>query len=114
MTNSRWEVVGCGNVERLLYSTLVVKVNQNNKKQERVLLLTTKTVYNIVPEEKNALIGFFSNDLVYRLGKIIPSQKVKRKIPIITIYGVTYSNIGSEFVIHVPTEYDYRFQSTDE
>ena len=37
------------------------------------------------------------------------STKIKRKIPIIKIYGVTFSNIGCEFVIHVPTEYDYRF-----
>lgn len=38
-------------------------------------------------------------------------QQIKRKIKISSIYAVSVSNIGSEFVIHVPSEYDYRFLS---
>jgi len=34
---------------------------------------------------------------------------LKRKIEINKIKGVTISNLGGEFVIHVPDEYDYRY-----
>lgn len=40
-------------------------------------------------------------------------MKIKRKIRINNIFAVSVSNIGAEFVIHVPLEYDYRFQSSD-
>jgi len=38
---------------------------------------------------------------------------VKRRIAMREIAGVTVSKLGSEFVIHVPDEYDYRFSSPD-
>lgn len=34
---------------------------------------------------------------------------IKRKIDIEKIKAVTVSKIGTEFIIHVPEEYDYRF-----
>lgn len=34
---------------------------------------------------------------------------IKRKIPANKIKAVTISNIGNEFVIHIPEEYDYRY-----
>lgn len=43
------------------------------------------------------------------MGKIIPKNTIKRRIKLSSIFGVSVSTIGSEFVIHVPTEYDYRF-----
>ena len=38
---------------------------------------------------------------------------MKRKIDLKKIKGVTIGTLGSEFVIHVPEEYDYRYSSTD-
>ena len=38
-------------------------------------------------------------------------KTIKRKIPISSIYAVTLSKKSSEFVLHVPSEYDYRFDS---
>jgi serum/glucocorticoid-regulated kinase 2 len=38
---------------------------------------------------------------------------VKRKISIKKIYAITISVPGSEFVVHVPEEYDYRYSSTE-
>ena len=38
---------------------------------------------------------------------------VKRKIPITKIVAITVSKYSSEFVLHVPEEYDYRYSSAD-
>jgi serum/glucocorticoid-regulated kinase 2 len=38
---------------------------------------------------------------------------VKRKIPIKRVYGITIGLIGTEFVVHVPEEYDYRYSSSE-
>jgi len=38
---------------------------------------------------------------------------IKRRIPYTHIAGITMSKLGHEFVIHVPSEYDYRFESPD-
>lgn len=92
--------------ERVILSSLITKVNQNQKKQERIIVITNKAVYNIVPKSENAFWQF--------VGKIIPIQKIKRRIKLTSLFGVTYSKIGTEFVIHVPTEYDYRFQSPND
>ena len=56
--------------------------------QERVLLLTTRALYN--------------------LNK---ARKVKRRIPLERVASVTVSLVSDEFVIHVPSEYDYRIMT---
>ena len=71
----------------ILISRNVVKINKRNREQERLLLITNEGLYNI-------------------LGK-----NIKRKIRLEMIYGVTVSRKSTEFVIHIPDEYDYRFNS---
>jgi len=39
---------------------------------------------------------------------------VKRKIGIDKVAAITASRVSSEFVIHVPDEYDYRYSSADQ
>lgn len=46
---------------------------------------------------------------VYGMSK----KTLKRKIPITKVAGLTVSKIGSEFILHVPDEYDYRYSSFD-
>ena len=46
---------------------------------------------------------------IYNLSKLT----VKRKIHIKRVYGITIGTIGTEFVIHVPEEYDYRYSSSE-
>lgn len=75
--------------EKILISTNISKFNERNKKQERVFLLTNKYIYNI------------------------SKTTVKRKIPTSKVRAITLSNIGNEFIIHVPDEYDYRFLHSD-
>lgn len=43
---------------------------------------------------------------------LVPNKlkKCKRRIPIEKIAGITKSSISHEFVIHVPSEYDYRYK----
>ncbi|CAD8178540.1 unnamed protein product [Paramecium octaurelia] len=92
------------NGEKILLSTLIIKVNQNQKKQERTFLITNKYVYNIVPKSDSKIMQIF--------GKIMSNQ-IKRKIKLSSIQAVSVTSLGAEFVIHVPSEYDYRFQSSD-
>lgn len=39
--------------------------------------------------------------------------EIKRKIPANKVVALTVSKVGTEFVIHVPEEYDYRYASFD-
>ena len=66
-----------------------------NKKQERILLLTDRNLYNILPSD--TFLSLFS--------------RIKRVIPYTNVVGMTVSRFGSEFVVHVNKEHDYRFSS---
>ncbi len=41
----------------------------------------------------------------------ISGKTQKRRIELPLIYAVTVSRRSSEFVLHIPTEYDYRFST---
>lgn len=75
--------------EKILMTCMISKFNRKNKRQERNLLISTKAVYGL------------------------SKKTLKRKIPVSKIGGLTVSKIGSEFVLHVPDEYDYRYSSSD-
>lgn len=68
-----------------MLSAKLVKINHVNKKQERILLLTNKNLYNILPSD--TFLGLFS--------------RIKRKISYNNVIGMTVSRFGSEFVVHV-------------
>lgn len=76
--------------ERIIYSAKVLKINKRSKEQPRVLLITDKALYNLLPSDYS---------------------KCKRRIPIQDIGSITLSKASDEFVLHVPDEYDYRFNS---
>jgi hypothetical protein len=78
-----------------LLSVKLVKINHVNKKQERILLLTDCNLYNILPND--TFLGLFS--------------RIKRKISYSNVVAMTVSRFGSEFVVHVEKEHDYRFSS---
>lgn len=81
--------------EEVLLSCTVFKYNKRNKRQERNLMITNHNVYNLTAATKGLL------------GNSPPT--VKRKIHISDINAITLSKFGSEFVLHVPQEYDYRY-----
>lgn len=58
-------------------------------------MLTNKNLYNILPTE--SFLGLFS--------------RIRRKISYSNVIAMTVSRFGSEFVVHVEKEHDYRFSS---
>jgi serum/glucocorticoid-regulated kinase 2 len=82
-----------GDDEPIFYSNRLYKINQYSFSQKRVIVITSARVYNF-KENKKTLI-------------------LKRAIPIAAIGGVSkcMHKKSTEFVIHVPEQYDYRYQS---
>lgn len=76
--------------EKVKLSRLLIKVNKRGREQSRVLLITDKAVYNLMPRDYS---------------------KCKRRIRLEAIAAVTFSDTNSEFALHVPEEYDYRYKS---
>lgn len=73
--------------EAIMYSDKCQKINSMGLKQERNLVLTSKHIYNL------------------------RRKKMRRKIQIVNVAAVILSEKNdSDFVLHVPKEYDYRFQ----
>ncbi len=72
-------------------SAKVTKINHVNKRQERVLAVTNKHLINIASPSS-----------------LLPNR-IKRKIPLSRVTGLTVSLFGNEIVIHVEAEDDYRF-----
>lgn len=75
--------------EIILITSPVYKFNEVNKRQNRNLMITTHFIYNI------------------------DNRKATRKSSVSKIYAMTVATIGTEFIIHIPDEYDYRFSSFD-
>jgi len=79
------------NPEVVSFSDFVIKINKREKEQTRVMLITDKAIYNLMPNNYG---------------------KCKRRIGIESLVAITASQISDEFVIHIPDEYDYRFKSS--
>lgn len=77
------------NLESLLFSDKIIKINRYNMSQDRQLVLTDKAVYNF------------------------KKKIMKRRIDYSTILGISISKLTDEFVIHgSDNEYDYDFVSS--
>lgn len=75
--------------EQVVASFNIFKYNEYKNRQERNIMVTNKGVYNL------------------------KSYSIKRFIPFASIAAITVAYFGNEFVIHVPSEYDYRYSSFD-
>ncbi len=89
--------------ETIIMSCLADKYNHVNKCQERILLITDRAIYNL--SKPNLLKNLFSY--------IAPSSRIKRRIGLENMFGMTVNRYGSEFIIHVTNEHDYRYSSAD-
>lgn len=85
--------------ESLLWSGDCLKVNYRGKRQARNFIITDSKVYNI-GKKGNFLMSFFSSPL-------------KRTFKIEDIRAITYSAISNNFVMHIPSEYDYYLCTPD-
>jgi hypothetical protein len=75
--------------EDVLYSNRVDKINRKGKSQTRVLLITDRGLYNLMPD----------------------AVTCKRRIDLKQISSVIVSTTSDQFVIKVPAEYDYHYSS---
>lgn len=83
-----------GQAERVLLSDAVVKVNKRGVRQRRLLVVTDCAVYNVAPDGDGSRAG-----------------AVRRRIDFADLGAVTVAFRGSDFVLHVPHEYDYHLMS---
>lgn len=75
----------------IIFSDLIIKVNKRNKMQERILMITESSIYNIEPQ----------------------SYKMKRRILLKGVASISLSKLPDNFfALHVPSEYDYLMVST--
>ena len=77
--------------EQPLFSDQLTKLNRRGKAQQRVLLVTDRALYN------------------FEVGQY---KKCKRRIVLKRVEGVTVSDDGDDFVIHVKDEYDYHYRTS--
>jgi serum/glucocorticoid-regulated kinase 2 len=78
--------------ERLLWSGEIDKTNFRHTRQSRNFVVTSTRVYNI--GGNNFLVNLFS-------------KLIKRSFEISKVNAVTYSALSNNFVLHIPSEYDY-------
>lgn len=75
--------------DTLVYANTVKKINMYDWSQERTLVITDNAIYNI------------------------HKKKIKRVIQVAEMGGISKtvppSRCATEFTVHVPTSYDYRF-----
>ena len=84
--------------EKIYLTTLVDKFNHRGKKQQRILLITSRYIYNVsVP-----------NIITDIVATVSPSALINRKIPYSRVSSITVSTLKKEFTIHIPNEHDYR------
>ena len=73
--------------EKVIFSDIVHKINRKGSKQKRILMITTRAVYNL------------------------ENNKCKRRIEVQDIGKVVCSTTSNQFILHVPKEYDYHYVS---
>jgi hypothetical protein len=78
------------NTEPVVFSDTAIKINMWGIKQERILLMTSNNIFNFKKKTMKRKIA------IEKIGAIIVSTKNAK-----------------ELVLHVPSEYDYRYQVSD-
>lgn len=90
--------------EKIVFSSQILKLNEDNKTQSRIFLLTNHAVYNILKPE-SLLRKFFS---------LTNTFTIRRRVPLLAIYGITIGKGGHSFVLHVLNEHDYFYKTEEE
>ena len=97
---------------RVLWSDRMLKINKHGKVQSRRIVLTERYFFNyggLSASELPGVLGYCFRGL--EMGKDFFYDKPKRKIDLRKITHVTYSESCNEFILHVPTDYDYQLCS---
>jgi len=86
--------------DEIIYFSGRLKKFSDDQAKERILIITSKAVYNISPKDT------FSAKILY---KILPRVAIKRKIQGQLVRAIILSTNSDEFIIQVKNSYDYRF-----
>lgn len=87
--------------EKVIFSAQLTKINKNQKYQERNMIITSANFYNLRNEGMLASVTSLFNS----------TYMIKRKFDLKLVKAVVYAKLGNEFVVHVPSEFDYRLIS---
>lgn len=68
----------------------------------RRFILTTRRFINLGDDK-------FMDNLMSLFG-----SKMKRAVDLESITAITYSEYSNEFILHIPTEYDYRLRASEQ
>eukprot|EP01084_Bolivina_argentea_P257943 434667_1 len=80
--------------EKVILSTKIFKINKRGKRQQRVFLLTNLSIYNIKQNKKR-------------------DNNWKRQINLIDVASILFSRKSKEFIIRIPSDYDYQYEAFD-
>lgn len=86
----------------MIWSGGMTKINKRKRSQVRNFCLTDLR-----------FINFGDNKLRAKVASLFSGSKVKRSIDIAKITHLTYSESSNQFVVHVPSEYDYNLRTLD-
>ena len=90
--------------EEVLLSVHIIKINKRQKEQERILLLTNTALYNIRA----------SNQWQPKSTPTPLTYTCRRRVHLSLIESISIPSsvsVSDEFIVHIPSEYDYRFKS---
>jgi serum/glucocorticoid-regulated kinase 2 len=87
--------------EKILFSANLTKINKNNKYQDRNMMITTLNFFNLRTDGVLSTVSSLFNS----------NYMIKRKFDLKLIKAIVYAKLGNEFIVHVPSEFDYRFIS---
>lgn len=85
-----------------MWTGFMTKINKRMKTQVRKFTLTNQR-----------FINFGDNKLKAKVMSLFKGSKIKREVDIKKITHITYSENSNQFVLHVPSEYDYRLRTLD-
>jgi serum/glucocorticoid-regulated kinase 2 len=90
-----------GKNEKIIFSATLTKINKNQKYQERNIMITSSNFYNLRSDGMLASVTSLFNS----------TYMIKRKFDLKLVKAIVYAKLGNEFVVHVPSEFDYRLIS---
>ena len=85
-----------------MWSGELTKINKRKRTQIRQFIITNQR-----------FINFGNRTLKDKFVNLFKGSKVKREIGLEKITHITYSETSSQFILHVPSEYDYRLRTLD-
>lgn len=89
--------------EQVFWSQEMCKINIRRRQQIRRFVLTDRRLLNVGDEDfGDKFISFFKG------------SQLKREISLKEITAITVSEYSNQFILHIPTKYDYTFNMSED